>query len=151
MTADEILNLPVEKIASKNSMLFLWTINWRLPLALSVLKKWGFRYTTIAFIWSKVTSHGKLKHLLGQYTMSNCEICLLGTRGHPHKLIKSRSIKQFVTAPFTGHSRKPNEVRRRIVNLVGDIPRIELFARKKSKGWDVWGDQIESDIQLDNF
>ncbi len=148
MTNDEIMKLHVREIAAKNSMLFLWTINWKLPLALSVIEAWGFEYKTVAFVWSKKTQSGKQRHLCSQYTMLNCELCLLATRGHPHSLVKSRNIKQLIEAPVTEHSSKPDEVRTRIVQLVGNIPRIELFGRKKTKGWDIWGNEVRSSIKL---
>jgi N6-adenosine-specific RNA methylase IME4 len=46
------------------------------------------------------------------------------------------------------HSKKPNEARDRIVQLMGDLPRIELFARQKTDGWDVWGNEVDSSIEL---
>jgi N6-adenosine-specific RNA methylase IME4 len=69
----------------------------------------------------------------------NAEICLLATKGHPHRV--SKSVKQVVLAPRGRHSQKPEEVRDRIVELMGDIPRIELFARSGAEGWDCWGNE----------
>ena len=78
--------------------------------------------------------------------MGNIEICLLGVKGKPKRIV--RNIKQLVIAERKRHSEKPIEVRNRIVQLMEDLPRIELFARQKTEGWDVWGNEVESDIDL---
>lgn len=55
--------------------------------------------------------------------------------------IRSHRVHQVITAPFEGHSKKPDETRRRIVELLGDVPRLELFARDRAPGWDAWGNE----------
>lgn len=85
---------------------------------------------------------------MGRWTMGNIEICLLGVKGKPKRITKN--IKQLVIAERKRHSEKPNIVRERIVELMGDLPRVELFAREKKDGWDVWGNEVESDINLTN-
>lgn len=67
-------------------------------------------------------------------------------KGNPKRI--SAGVRQLVVAPIKEHSRKPNEIKDRIIQLVGDLPRIELFARQKTEGWDVWGNEVESDITL---
>lgn len=141
-----IAALPVKDIAEKESVLFLWVTSPHLPTGIEVMKAWGFKYVTVAFCWSKYTAHGKKIHNLGRWTMGNVELCLLGKRGRPRRACKN--VKQLVEAARTRHSQKPDEVRTRIVALMGDLPRIELFAREKVEGWDVWGDEVESDITL---
>jgi len=81
---------------------------------------------------------------MGAYTLkSGIELCLLATKGkYAHKLIKKHNIKSLIESPREEHSKKPNEVRERIVELVGNIPRIELFARQKIDGWDCWGNEV---------
>ena len=74
------------------------------------------------------------------------ELVLLGRKGHPKRI--KNNVVQTVFDIRTSHSKKPNEVRMRIVNLMGDLPRIELFAREKTDGWDVFGNEVESDIEL---
>jgi N6-adenosine-specific RNA methylase IME4 len=83
---------------------------------------------------------------LGYWTRSNAEVCLLATKGHPKR--QSKRVHQVIDTPVEEHSKKPDVVRQRIVELMGDIPRIELFARQKIPGWDVWGNEVQSDIQL---
>jgi N6-adenosine-specific RNA methylase IME4 len=77
---------------------------------------------------------------MGYYTRANNEICLLGTRGKPLAR-KSKAVQQIVISQIREHSRKPDEVRERIVELFGDLPRIELFARQAADGWDCWGNE----------
>ena len=156
MTTSEISALPIKDIAEKDCVLFLWAVSPMLPDALLVMEAWGFKYKTIAFCWSKIGSDGAWIHNLGRWTMGNIELCLLGVRGHPKRII--RNVKQLVVAIRTEHSKKPDIVRKRIVELMGDLPRIELFARdngvkdmfnfNRLDGWDCWGNEVESDIDL---
>ena len=147
MTIEEIKDLPVNKISDVNCMLFLWVTFPNLQEGLDTIKSWGFKYKTIAFSWIKTNKRrGTPFFGIGYYTKSNCEVCLLGVKGRPIK--KSDNVSSVVFAERREHSRKPEIVRDRIVELCGDVPRIELFAREKVDGWDVWGNEVESDIQL---
>ena len=142
MCTQAICDLPVKDIVDTDSMLFMWTTSPMIPDALRVMKAWGFKYKTVAFVWEKLNPKAMTPaYLMGQWTMSSCEICLLGTRGHPKRIVKN--IKQLVKAPRTGHSKKPDEVRERIVALCGDVPRVELFARDCGEGWTCIGNGID--------
>lgn len=138
---DWIANLPVGSISATDSVLFLWAVSPLLPEALQVMKAWGFKYKTVAFCWIKKTVHGKQVHNLGRWTMGGMELCLLGTKGHPQRKVKN--IKQTFEAIRTKHSQKPFEVRKFIEDLMGELPRVELFARNKRDGWDVIGNDID--------
>lgn len=108
--------------------------------ALELIEAWGFKYKTIAFNWIKQNKSGAgLFWGLGNWTRSNSEICLLAIRGKPKRI--SAAVHSVVMAPVQKHSQKPDEVRERIVKLVGDVPRIELFARAAAPGWDCWGNE----------
>ena len=144
----DLENLQVKDIAAEDALLFMWTTDQHLPDALSLIDSWGFKYSTVAFYWVKRYESGALCSNVGCWTMKNCEIVLLATRGKPLKLKKVRNVKQLVEAVRRKHSQKPEEVRDRIVTLTGDIPRVELFARSKTNGWDVWGNEVDSDITL---
>ena len=78
----------------------------------------------------------------GNYTRANSEVCLLGTKGATQSARKSRSVRQVCDARILEHSQKPPEIRDRIVDLCGDVSRIELFARERTPGWDAWGDEL---------
>lgn len=79
---------------------------------------------------------------MGHMTRANSEDCLFAVRGKlPARM--DASICQHVTAPRLENSRKPDVIREKLVQLLGDVPRIELFARQSSQGFDVWGNQCE--------
>ena len=84
--------------------------------------------------------------LWATWTRGNAEICLLAIKGKPHR--NSNRVHQFLISPIRGHSQKPEEAREKIVELMGDLPRVELFAREKTEGWDAWGNEVESDIEI---
>lgn len=147
----DLVRIPVEQIAAENSVLFMWTTDQHIPEALELMKAWGFRYCTVAFYWLKKREKGGTAFNVGCWTMKSVEQVLLGIKGRPMYLKKSKNIKQFVEAERTEHSKKPDEIRKRIVELLGDIPRIELFAREKTQGWDVWGDEVDGDLLLKNL
>lgn len=143
----DIQKLSVESISDKDCALFLWAIPPCLEEALELIDLWGFTYKTIAFTWVKKNKKSPSWFWgLGYWTRSNAEICLLATRGHPKRI--NKGIHSVVDTSIERHSKKPDEVRNRIVKLMGDLPRIELFARQKTEGWDVWGNEVESDVEL---
>lgn len=147
MSTEDICKLPIIGMAGTDCGLFLWAVSPRLPDALEVMRHWGFTYKTVAFVWAKQNPSGLGWHFgLGKWTRANAEYCLMGVRGQPKRI--GRGIAQLVVSPRGIHSHKPDEVRNRIVQLMGDLPRIELFARRKVEGWDCWGNEVESDIEL---
>ena len=145
-SSDWICDLPVDEISLPNSVLFLWTTDAHLPLALRVMKAWGFKYKTVGFVWFKKTTKNKPVFVMGNWTNKSTELCLLGAKGRSHAFVVSRKIRQLVEAKRKSHSQKPDEVRRRIVELMGDVPRIELFARERHEGWDAWGDELNTSV-----
>ena len=74
--------------------------------------------------------------------MKSTEFCLIGLKGKLKNIKKSNNVKSLLLADRTIHSKKPNEIRNRIIDLCGDLPRIELFAREKVEGWDCWGNEV---------
>ena len=146
MRADDIVSLPVGNIASDDCVLFLWVMNSELPLALDVITAWGFKYKTVAFTWVKTTVNNKYCFGGGNWTRSNPELCLLATKGKIKR--KSASVRELVVSQRREHSRKPDEIRDAIVELCGDLPRVELFCRYPAPGWDVWGNEVESTLEL---
>jgi N6-adenosine-specific RNA methylase IME4 len=143
MTIDEIYNLPVEQLADKDCVLFLWATFPKLREAWNTITARGFEYKTIAFNWVKKNKKTDGYHFgLGYWTRGNSEVCLLGTRGHLKRV--SNRVSQLVFSNIREHSQKPDEVREKIVELMGDLPRIELFARARFEGWDVWGDEVDN-------
>ena len=142
METEDLKVLPVKNIAEKNCLLFLWVTMPMLEQGLDVMKSWGFKYRTCAFTWVKTNrKNGGIYHGLGHWTAGNAELCLLGRRGAPKRVVKN--IKQIVMSPVSRHSAKPPEIRDKIVELMGDVPRIELFARTVTPGWDAIGFDID--------
>jgi site-specific DNA-methyltransferase (adenine-specific) len=138
-----IQTLPVSQIAADDALLFMWATFPKLDVAIATMNAWGFEYKTAAFVWAKTNKKsGTYFFGMGSHTRANAEPCLLGVRGNGIKRI-SASVRQICDAPIGDHSAKPPEIRDRIVELIGDRPRIELFARDKVSGWDCWGDQID--------
>jgi len=140
MKLSDICSLPIYKIADKDCALFMWVTMPMLQEGLEVLKAWGFKYKTTAFVWNKIYANGNPYCGMGYWTRSGTEICILGFKGKLQR--KSTKVYQVLSAPVTKHSEKPIEIKKRIVSLCGDLPRIELFARQQTSGWDVWGNEV---------
>lgn len=147
MNIEAIRALPVSALAAKDCTLFLWVTFPTLRDAFTVIDAGGFIYKTVAFTWVKQNKKAPtLFWGMGHWTRANAEICLLATKGTPKRI--SASVHQVILSPVEVHSKKPDETRNRIVSLMGDLPRIELFARQTTPGWDVWGNEVESDISF---
>lgn len=151
-----LCKLPVHELAAEHSCLFMWA-TWPLLFdALTLMTCWGFNYKNCAFDWIKVNKVKPTPFIgLGHWTRGNSEICLLGVRGKPKRLDAAvRQIveedERLVCAKLGRHSAKPPVIRDRILQLLGDRPAIELFAREKVPGWDCWGNEVppETSVQL---
>ena len=146
MSIDELCALPVADLAAPDSALFLWATFPQLPEALRLIREWGFTYKSVAFVWLKKNRKAdSWFYGLGFWTRANAEVCLLATRGHPKR--QAANIHQFIISPIEAHSKKPDEARDKIVALMGDLPRVELFARQTPPGWDVWGNEVQSTLR----
>ncbi len=143
MPKSEIQKLPIPRISAKDSVLFLWATAPCLIEAFELIEAWGYTYKTVGFTWIKrCRKSDKLFLGMGYYTRANAEYCLLATKGRVLER-KSHSVSSVIISHIREHSRKPDEARERIVELFGDIPRIELFARESMSGWDCWGNETE--------
>lgn len=146
MGIDDLCAMPVQDLAASDSTLFMWTTFPQIPDALRLIEAWGFTYKTVAFVWLKKNRKAdSWFYGLGFWTRGNAEVCLLATRGHPKR--QAANIHQLIISPVEAHSKKPDEARDKIVALMGDLPRVELFARQATPGWDVWGNEVEPTIQ----
>ena len=133
LKTSELMKLPVQEIAKDDCLLFMWTSNPHLAQAIMLGGAWGFEYKTVAFVWDK------MNHNPGQYTLSNCELCLVFKRGRIPKPRGARNVRQLVRSPRKEHSEKPVEIIQAIEKMFPAHERIELFARRKTTGWSVWG------------
>jgi N6-adenosine-specific RNA methylase IME4 len=143
MSLDDIKNLPVKDISDrKSSVLFMWITSPFLEHALAVMNAWGFSYKTVAFCWAKRNyANTGWASGMGWYTLSQVELCILGTRGKTLPRV-SRSVRQLITAPRSRHSEKPADAHDRVNQMYGAVRRVELFARQAKPGWDVWGNEL---------
>lgn len=137
----EMMKIPIHEIAKNDCLLFMWATNPHLEQAIELGRSWGFEYKTVAFVWDK------MNHNPGQYTLSYCELCLVFKRGKIPRPRGARNIKQLVRVPRGQHSEKPLEVLRNIEAMFPSQKRIELFARHKPKGWDVWGLDVREELR----
>ncbi len=134
LTIEHLKQLDVPNILSPDAAVFMWATMPLLQEALDLYRAWGLTYKTCAFTWVKQTSLGKRWNWgMGRWTRANAELVLLGTQGHPKRV--SAGVHSIVETPIEKHSKKPGIVHDRIVQLVGDVPRCELFARRESPGW----------------
>ena len=161
MTDAEIYDLPIKDIAADDCILFMWATYPKIQEALNTIKAWGFTYKTIGFQWIKENKSGDGYFMgMGSWTRANSEPCLIATKGEAFPIVLNEEasapcliatkgkpqrinagVRQLIFSPLRAHSQKPDEVRDRIVELLGDLPRVELFARSAAEGWDCWGNE----------
>jgi len=144
MNIDDIKNMPINRIADETSILFLWVTFPRLEQGLEVIKSWGYIYYGLGFDWVKLSKNGNPSWGMGYYTRQNTEICLIGVKKDKDKRLKPkiRNVLSVIHSERREHSRKPDIIREKIVEICGDLPRIELFARQQIEGWDCWGNEV---------
>jgi N6-adenosine-specific RNA methylase IME4 len=152
MSLAELCMLPVEQLAAPDAVLFLWGVWPQLLEAHAVMKAWGFAYKNCGFVWIKTNKLQPTPFVgLGRWTRGNSEFCLMGVRGKPQRAdaaVQQIVDDSLVVTPINEHSAKPQEVRDRIMQLMGDVPAVELFARNRDPRFDVWGNEVESTIFL---
>lgn len=147
MKLEEICSMPIRDITDRDCVLALWVTMPKLKEGLQIIEDWGFRYITCLFTWVKLNPSGEgIYSGLGHWTNGNAELCLMGKVGSPKRMVKN--IKQIQMHPRGRHSAKPKKIRKELVKLFGDVPRIELFARERVKGWDCWGNEVKSNVKL---
>lgn len=142
MTLDELKKLKVKEICQKDCLLFMWTSSPHLNQAIELMTSWGFEYKTVAFVWYKQKTNP------GYYTMSECELCLVGKKGNIPRPRGARNVRQFLSEERGRHSSKPVEIRKRIEQMFPEQKKIELFSREKVDGWDCWGNEVECSISI---
>lgn len=137
MSVEEICKLPIHEIADKNSVLFLWVTCPMMLEGVKVMEAWGYKYKTKIY-WRKIMSLG-----MGFWFRGQVEELWLGIKGKVPAF--GLQIPNFIQTKALKHSQKPEEARK-IIEMTNLKPRIELFATKKTSGWDAWGNEIKSEI-----
>ena len=147
MSIEEIKKIDISSIADDNCVLFMWWVGSQPQEALDLVKEWGFTLKTMTgFNWVKLTKLQKLFFGMGFWTRAGSECCLIATKGKVKPI--SHSVRSVLMAENKKHSQKPPEIRERIVQLCGDLPRLEIFARDRTEGWDVFGNEVENDVKF---
>lgn len=149
MTDNELMALPVQDLAAPDSALFMWVLDHKLDFALTLGQAWGFKLISVGFYWFKRTPLDNGWNFgTGYGTRAGAvEQCWLFAKGKGLKRADKgvrRLYDDILIEPVKDHSRKPDEIRRRIEKLYGPQPRVELFARRAAPGWDAWGNEIDS-------
>lgn len=142
MKIQDLCSLPIKNISAENCILFMWVTMPKLNECFKLMDSWGLKYSTCGFTWIKKNKKNINTNFwgMGRWTRSNAELCLIGIKGKPQRV--SKSIHSVIETPIEEHSKKPSIVRDRIVELCGNLPRIELFARQYADGWDCWGNEV---------
>lgn len=141
MSTQDIANLDVKSISADDCVLFMWVTMPKLNECFEVIKAWGFEYKTCAFTWVKRNKKANSWFWwMGSWTRANPELCLIATKWSPKRM--SASVHSVIDTPIERHSKKPGIVRDKIVELCWDLPRVELFARERERGWDSWWNEL---------
>jgi len=150
MSFAELAALPVKDLAAPSGChLFVWSSGPFLPQALALIEAWKFEYSTRAFTWLKVRrkwdGESPLRESdfpigLGLTVRHQTELVLLARRGSCRR--ERKDVRELILAPRREHSRKPDEFYRRVEQYCLG-PYLDLFARERRPGWDVWGDEAD--------
>lgn len=166
MSDDQLASMPVAEMSAKRAVCFMWATGPRLDVAIETMKAWGFHYRGIAFVWVKTTKDGKIINGQGvrpTLVKPTTELVIAGQNFDPGREqelviagttnktgrafpILTEAMAQVVLAPRGRHSEKPSVFRDMIVELCGDRPRVELFAREHHEGWDVRGNETDGTV-----
>jgi site-specific DNA-methyltransferase (adenine-specific) len=154
MSEEEICALPMRSIMSDTSVVFMWATGPMLASAIRVIDAWDLWYRGVTYVWVKTKQDGSMMGAFGTiptFTKPKTEFVLAATINKRARPFPITTIKQdqLVFAPRGRHSEKPEEVRRRIVELCGDRSRLEMFARTKVAGWDAWGNEVPPEGEKD--
>ena len=148
MSDEELLALGVPSLLNKRSVVFMWATAPRLDFAVDLLRAWGLHYRGVAFTWVKTRLDGATpigaQGVRPSVVKPTAEFVLVGStvaKGRPLPLA-DEGVPHVVLAPKQEHSRKPDEVHRRIERLYPGASKLEMFARRPVEGWDVWGNEV---------
>lgn len=144
MSLAELAEIDVRHMLNRRAAVFMWATCPRLDFALRLIEAWGLHYRGVAYVWVKVNKRGEIiagQGVVPTFTKPTCELLLVATTtptGRPFPIL-DLAQPQVVLHPRGSHSSKPAIFRTLIERLCGARPRIELFARSRAAGWDVWG------------
>ena len=149
MTLDDLNNLDVNSLAADDCMLVRWYVGSQPQEAIDLCKAWGFTVKNInGFVWNKLTKHGLPFFGMGFYTRAGSESAVIAIKGKAGNIVADHSVRAVRSAVVGKHSAKPLEFRDDIVKMCGEVPRLEMFARTGSEGWDLSGNQAPNSIEI---
>ena len=147
MTIDDLKALDIQSISADDCALVMWWVGAMPQEAIDLVREWGFVLKNMnGFVWNKLTKNYLPFFGMGFYTRAGSESAIIAIKGKPP--VNSHSVRAVLNAKVGKHSEKPDIFRDKIVDLFGDVPRLEMFARKNSEGWDVFGDEVEQSISI---
>lgn len=150
MSIDQLKNLNVASLCADDCLLVMWHVGSQPVEAVDLCKAWGFKFSTMSgFVWVKLTSKELLPFFGMGTTRQGSESALIGFRGKMKNLIKCKSVRAVMAEAVGEHSEKPDAFRKAIEKLCGDVPRLEMFARVASPGWDVFGNEVDGSIKIE--
>lgn len=156
MTIEQLKALDVPSICDDDCVLIMWWVGSQPQEAIDLCKAWGFTIKNMnGFVWNKLTKNGKDFFGMGFYTRAGSESALVAVRGKPK--IVDHGVRAVFNDSIVGsfpvgrHSAKPNEFRKRAAQLVGDVPKLEMFARGLYPGWKVFGNEAPGSIEIGVF
>jgi len=131
--------------------LIMWWVGSQPQEALDLCKAWGFTVKNLnGFVWNKLTVKGLPFFGMGFYTRAGSESALIAIKGKAGSLVDDHGVRAVRSAIVGKHSKKPGEFRDDIVKMCGDVPRLEMFARDATEGWDLFGNEVDSSINISN-
>lgn len=149
MTIKQLKQMDVESLCADDCLLVMWWVGSKPQEALDLVKSWGFALKNMnGFVWEKLTAKGLPFFGMGFYTRAGSETALIATKGKAGSLVACKSVRAVRRAKVGAHSKKPDEFRDDIVKLCGDVPRLEMFARNQTEGWDVFGNECDNSIEI---
>jgi len=137
MSMQELKSLDVPTILLPDALVFMWSTSAFMSEAIDLGRHWGLRYSSMPFVWVKDG-----RGVCGPWTMQYCEFVLLFRQGKRPQPKGSTKERQLLISQRGRHSEKPDEIRDRVARIIGPHPKLEMFARKKTSGWDVWGNEV---------
>lgn len=143
MPLEKIKEIDVPSLCADDCLMFMWVVNPMLDDGIELLKHWGFDFNTVAFVWHKQKTNP------GYYTMSSIEMVIVGKCGKIPTPRGSRNVKQFLSQTRAKHSVKPSQIRTRIAQMFPTQSKLEMFARSAPDGWDIWGNDVDANIDLE--
>lgn len=149
MTVEQMRQMNVQSLCDDDCLLVMWWVGSQPKEAIDLAEAWGFKVKNMnGFVWRKLTKNLLDFFGMGFYTRAVSESALIAVKGKATGLIKDHSVRSLISAPVGRHSRKPDEFRDAIEKLCGDVPRLEMFARESSEGWDLFGNECDNSIEI---